>query len=126
MDFKEIAFNLHKNNIVVDTHLDLAGEIYNRHLAGEKDVIKNRYLDNFKKGGFNIVVSSLFIDDIFLPEMGLRMALGEISALMEDIESCRGEVVLVKTKEQLQKIVKENKIGIIIFDATIVMYADQE
>ena len=114
MDFKEAAINLHMNNVVVDTHLDLAGEIYNRYLAGEKEVIKNRYLDNFKKGGFNIIVSSLFLDDIFLPEMALRMTLGQISALMEDVEACNGEVVLVKTKEQLNKVVKENKIGIIL------------
>lgn len=114
MDFREIALNLHKNNVVVDTHLDLAGEIYNRYLAGEKEVIKNRYLDNLKKGGFNIVVSSLYIDDIYLPEAGLRAALGQISVLMEDIESCNGEVCLIKTKEQLQKVVNENKIGIIL------------
>lgn len=114
MDFRETALNLHKNNVVVDTHLDLAGEIYNRYLAGEKEVIKNRYLENFKKGGFNIIVSSLYVDDIFLPEMGLRAALGQISALMEDVESCNGEVVLIKTKEQLQNVVKENKIGIIL------------
>ncbi len=114
MDFKETALNLHKNNVVVDTHLDLAGEVYNRHQAGEKEVIKNRYLNNLKKGGFNIIVSSLFIDDIFLPEMALRTALDEISALMEDVETCDGEVVLIKTKEQLSNVVKENKIGIIL------------
>ncbi len=114
MNFKEAAIYLHKNNVVVDTHLDLAGEIYNRYLAGEKEVIKNRYLDNFKKGGFNIVVSSLYIDDIFLPEMALRVALGQISALMEDVETCNGEVVLIKTREQLITAVKENKIGIIL------------
>ena len=56
MDFREAALNLHKNNVVVDTHLYLAGEIYNRYLAGEKEVIKNRFLSNFKKGGFNIIV----------------------------------------------------------------------
>ena len=72
MDFKEVALDLHNNNVVVDTHLDLAGEIYNRYLAGEKEVIKNRYLSDFKKGGFNIIVSSLFMDDIFLPEMADR------------------------------------------------------
>ncbi|MDF2948953.1 MAG: Zn-dependent dipeptidase microsomal dipeptidase [Sedimentibacter sp.] len=114
MNFKDLAFNLHKNNVVVDTHLDLAGEIYNRHLAGEKEVIKNKYLNNFKKAGFNIIVSSLFLDDIFLPEMALRMTLGQISALMEDVETCNGEVVLIKTKEQLKKVVEENKIGIIL------------
>ncbi len=114
MDFKNAAINLHKNNVVVDTHLDLAGEIYNRYLAGEKEVIKNRYLENFKKGGFNIIVSSLFMDDIFLPEMGLRVALGQIRALMEDIETCDGEVILIKTKDQLKHCLKENKIGIIL------------
>lgn len=114
MDFREAALNLHKNNVVVDAHLDLAGEIYNRYMAGEKEVIKNRYLENFKKGGFNIVVSSLYIDDMFLPEMGLKIALGQISALMEDLESCDGEVVLIKTKKDLEEVTKENKIGIIL------------
>lgn len=114
MDYKEKALQLHQSSIVVDTHLDLAGEIYNRHLAGEKEVIKNRYLENFKKAGFNIIVSSLYIDDIFLPEMGLKIALGQIRALMEDIETCNGEVVLVKTKKQLNDVIDENKIAIII------------
>lgn len=114
MDFNNAAINLHKNNVVIDTHLDLAGEIYNRYLAGEKEVIKNRYLESFRKGGFNIIVSSLFMDDIFLPEMGLRVALGQINALMEDIETCDGEVVLIKSKEQLNHCIRENKIGIIL------------
>jgi len=114
MNYKEKALQLHKNSVVVDTHLDLAGEIYNRYLAGEKEVIKNRYLENFKKAGFNIIVSSLYIDDIFLPEMALKRGLEQISALMEDIETCNGEVVLVKSKEQLNKVIEENKIAIIM------------
>lgn len=114
MDFKEQALELHKNNVVIDAHLDLAGEIYNRYLAGEKDVIKNHYLDSFKKGGFNLIVSSLYIDEIFLPEMALRTALGQIRALIEDVESLDGEVILVKSRDDLNKAVKENKIGIVI------------
>ena len=114
MDYKELAIELHKNSIVVDAHLDLAGEIYNRCMAGEKDVIKNHYLENFKKGGFNLIVSSIFIDELFLPEMALRHALGQIRALIEDVESCRSEVMLIKTKEELNKAVNENKIGIMV------------
>lgn len=114
MNFKECAIKLHKNSIVVDTHLDLAGEIYNRYMAGEKEVIKNYYLENLKKGGFNLVVSSLYIDGIYLPEMALRVALGQIRALMEDIETCNGEVILVKTKDDLNKAINEDKIGIIL------------
>jgi membrane dipeptidase len=114
MDHKEIALELHKNSVVVDTHLDLAGEIYNRYMAGEKEVIKRNYLENFKKAGFNIIVSSLYIDDIFLPEMALRVALGQIRALLEDIETCDGEVVLVKTKKELNDVIDQNKIAIIL------------
>ncbi|MDF2678221.1 MAG: rane dipeptidase, partial [Bacillota bacterium] len=114
MGFKEKALQLHKNNIVVDTHLDLAGEIYNRNLAGEKNIIKNIYLDNFKKAGFNIIVSSLYIESVFLPEMALKIALLQIKSLIEDVESCDGEVQIIKDKNQLNKVIKENKIGIII------------
>ena len=114
MDYKELALELHKNNIVVDSHLDLAGEIYNRNRAGEKEIIKNYYLESFKKGGFNLIISSLYIDDLFLPEMALRIALGQIRALIEDVESCHGEVMLVKSREDLNKAVNEDKIGIII------------
>ena len=114
MDFKKCAIELHRNNVVADTHLDLAGEIYNRYIAGEKEIIKNYYLENFKKGGFNLIISSLYMDDLFLPEMALRVALGQIRALIEDIEDCDGEVILVKTKEDLNRAVNENKIGIII------------
>ena len=114
MDFKETAFSLHQNNVVVDTHLDLAGEIYNRYMAGEKEVIKNRYLENFKKAGVNVVVSSLYLDDIFLPEIALRAALSQIRVIMEDVETCNGEVILIKTKNQLHQVINENKIGIIL------------
>jgi membrane dipeptidase len=114
MDYKEIALKLHKSSVVVDTHLDLAGEIYNRYMAGEKEVIKRNYLENFKRAGFNIIVSSLYIDDIFLPEMALRVALGQIRALLEDIETCDGEVVLVKTKKELNDVIDQNKIAIIL------------
>lgn len=114
MDYKEIALELHRNNIVVDTHLDLAGEIYNRYIAGEKEVIKNYYLKNFKQGGFRLIISSLYINDLYLPEMALRVALGQIRALIEDVEFCQGEVILVKTKEDLNTAINENKVGIII------------
>jgi len=114
MNNKEIAAKLHKSSIVVDTHLDLAGEIYNRYMAGEKEIIKRYYLDNFKKAGFNIIVSSLYIDDIFLPEMALRVALGQIKSLMEDIETCNGEVVLIKTKKELNDAIVQGKIAIIL------------
>lgn len=114
MNYRQIAERLHQNHVVIDSHLDLAGEIYNRYNAKEKQVIKDRYLENFKKAGFNIIVSSLYVDDMYIPEMALRVALGQIRALLEELEELKDEVILIKTKEQLEYVLKENKIGIIL------------
>lgn len=114
MNFVDKAIQLHKNNVVVDAHLDLAGEIYNRNQNDETEIIKKYYLDNFKKAGINIVVSSLYIDNMFLPEMGLRIALGQINALIEDVETVKDEVMIIKSREDLDYVIANNKIGIII------------
>ncbi len=114
MDFKRRAKELHNESIVIDAHLDLAGEINNRYEAGEREIIKKYYLEGFKKSGLNIIVSSLFIDSMFLPELALRNALDQISVLYDDIKSCNGEVELIKTKEDLDRVIKEKKIGIIL------------
>ncbi len=52
-EYLEQATKLHKCQPVVDAHLDLAGEILMRHQAGEREVIKKYYLDNFRKAGIN-------------------------------------------------------------------------
>ncbi|MDR2048320.1 MAG: hypothetical protein LBP69_02595 [Treponema sp.] len=47
------ALALHGECFVCDTHWDLAPEIFMRNLAGEKNILKNRCLDDLKKGGFS-------------------------------------------------------------------------
>lgn len=42
------AMELHKSFPVVDAHLDLAGEILLRNKLGEREVIKEHYLENGK------------------------------------------------------------------------------
>ena len=69
-DYYEHAYKLHMENPVVDAHLDLPAEIYLRHVKGEREVIKTRFLDNWKKAGINVVVGAVFIETKDLPERG--------------------------------------------------------
>lgn len=114
-EYQERAFQLHQENPVVDAHLDLAAEIYKRYQGGEKEVIKNYYLENFKKAGITFIISSVYIETKQLPTRGLELTLNQISALLEDIETVKDEVVLVKCKNDMEKVIADGKIGIILY-----------
>lgn len=96
IDIKERINLIHNRIMIVDAHLDLAGDVFNKRKEGKRKVIESYYLDSFKAGGIDVVVSSLFIDDNYLPEMALRYALDQISALLEDIEESREKIMLCK------------------------------
>lgn len=113
-EYLKTALQLHRNNPVVDAHLDLPGEILYRVLSGEKDIIRNYYLGNWKRCGLNLIVVSVFLEDSVLPEMGLRNALDQIAVLKEEIAR-NDEIVLVKSRQDLKNVLAENKIGFLLY-----------
>ena len=114
MDYLKEAMRIHRESPLVDAHLDLAYEIYNRNQVGESGIIKKYYLDHLRKAGVRIVVSSLFIPSLYLPEMGLRMALNQMNALVEDIKLDREHLMLIQDKKDLERVLAEDKIGFLM------------
>ena len=112
--FLEWAEMIHRENPVVDAHFDLAAEVYERRLAGEREVTKRRYLKHFREAGLNVLVSSVYVSDRDLPELGLRKALGQITALKEDLESIRDEICIVTGKRELDQALLENRIAVLL------------
>lgn len=106
--------HIHKNFTIVDGHFDLAMEVEIQRGYGRKKVIETDYLSKFIEGGFNFIVSSIFIDDKYLPEMALRKALDQIAALYEDIDESSDKFMLCKSYDDMGKATRENKIGILI------------
>jgi len=70
-------------------------------------------LDDFKVAGFNFVVAAIYIDDVYLPELALRVALDQIVELTDEVDNCE-DFMIVTSKEDMKKAVEENKIGIMI------------
>ncbi|MDE7365942.1 MAG: dipeptidase [Lachnospiraceae bacterium] len=63
------AEQLHQQVPVVDCHNDLAGELLLRHQKGETHVIQRLYLPNWKAAGFQLIVSSIYIENaVFFPK----------------------------------------------------------
>ena len=50
----EWAKAIHRENPVVDAHLDLAAEVYARRMYGERDVVERYYLPRFEEAFLNI------------------------------------------------------------------------
>lgn len=113
--FYKKACELHKKYPVVDTHLDLAAETYYRRKNGERDVIGTHYLENLKKAGVNLIVSSIFLENEDLPDQGLRISMEQIASLYEDLESVKDEIRLVRTADEIHQTVKTGKIGVLLY-----------
>jgi len=113
-DYLVQARNLHNDNTVVFAHLDLAPEIYYRNQLGQTNIVRDYYLEDFKEAGANVVVSSLYMADLFMPELALKMALCFYDALCIDLESVKDEVFLVRSKAELNETVADGKIAILL------------
>jgi membrane dipeptidase len=71
---------------IADAHLDLAYDIVRKRSYGGSCILERDYYQDMVEGGLNLVISSLFIDEKYIPEMALKRALLQVEALLEDIE----------------------------------------
>lgn len=99
---------------IADAHFDLAPDLWYRHVRGERKIMAANYLATLKKGGISLIASSLFLNDIYLPEMALRGTLDQISVLLEEIEEEKDSLALCTSPEDISKARKEGKIGILL------------
>lgn len=117
--------SIHKNSIVVDAHFDLLIDVVAQRQYGHKKVIETDHLPNFIKGGVNLVVLSIFIDSMFLPEMSLRKALDQISALYAEIDESPDKIMICKNYNDIVKAQNEGKVGFILsFEGVEPLYND--
>ena len=93
----EQVADIHRRAFTVDAHFDLTYEVANRRERGTEKVIETSYLQEFRSGSVDLVVSAIFIHDFFLPEMGLRKALDQISCLLEERDETPGKFRICRT-----------------------------
>ncbi|KAF2955867.1 dipeptidase [Marinitoga sp. 38H-ov] len=102
------------NKIIIDGHFDLLVDVYEKRRKGRKNVILEDHYFKFKEGGFNIIVSSLFIEEKYIPEMALKNALDQISSLYNEIEESKGKIMLCKNMKDIEYAIENNKLGIML------------
>ncbi len=102
------------NAIVIDTHLDLLPDIEQKHRDGRSNVILEDYLDSFKKGHVDVVVSSIFVDSELLPELGLKRAMEQIAAFYRELDACGGKFVLATSAKEILDARRQGRLAVML------------
>ncbi len=101
---------LHAHGIV-DLHFDLPMDLYEK--RNRKNVLDTDFLPELDAGNIGIVGAAIYIEDRYLPEMGLRVALDQIARLYEEVgQSSR--FAICKNYRQIQDARSASKIALLI------------
>ena len=58
---------------IIDMHFDLQMDLYEK--RGRRDVLETEFLPEFQAGNISVLGAAIYIEDRYLPQNGLRVAL---------------------------------------------------
>jgi membrane dipeptidase len=88
--------------------------VLGKRLAGRTKVIETDYLPSFARRGLDLVISSIFINSDFLPEMALRRALDQISALYAELAESPGLFALCRNTTEILAAKERGELAILL------------
>ncbi len=101
---------LHANGIV-DLHFDLLMDLYEK--RERKNVLAEDFLSELETGGIGVVAAAMYIEERYLPEMGLRVGLDQIARLYVEVQSC-DRFAICKNYAEIVRARASDKIALLI------------
>jgi membrane dipeptidase len=105
---------LHKRAVVVDCHNDLIVLVAHHKEHGRTTYFRDHWLPELRRGGVDVQVMPIFVDDVYRPGQMLRRALFLIECLYEVVDSNEDDVALCLTGADIDRAVEENKIALVL------------
>jgi membrane dipeptidase len=96
---------------IVDLHFDLPMDLYEK--RGRKNVLETEFLSELDAGNIGAVGVAIYIEDRYLPETGLRVALDQVARLYAETERC-DRFEICKSFHEIQKAREANRIALLI------------
>ena len=96
---------------IIDLHFDLPMDLYEK--RDRKNVLETEFLREFEEGNVGVAGVAIYIEDRYLPETGLRVALDQIARLYAETEQC-GRFAICKSYREIQKARGADKIALLI------------
>jgi membrane dipeptidase len=96
---------------IIDMHFDLPMDLYEK--RDRKNVLKTEFLPELEAGHIGIVGAALYIEDRYLPDSGLRVALDQIARLYAETERNR-RFAICKDYSEIRNAREAGKIAVLI------------
>ncbi len=96
---------------IIDLHFDLPMDLYEK--RERENVLATEFLPELDAGNIGAVGVAIYIEDRYLPETGLRVALDQIARLYTETEACH-QFAICKTYREIQKAREAGKIALLI------------
>jgi membrane dipeptidase len=101
---------LHANGIV-DLHFDMPMDLYEK--RERANVLTTNYLPELEAGDIGVLGTAIYIEDRYLPEMGMRVALDQIARLYAEAEQ-GDRFAICKSYQEILHARKARKIALLI------------
>ena len=96
---------------IVDLHFDLPMDLYEK--RKRSGVLATHYLPEFEAGGIGVIGAAIYIEDRYMPEMALRVALDQIARMYAEVEKT-DRFAICKTYDQILRARAAKKIALLI------------
>jgi membrane dipeptidase len=105
---------LHDRSVVVDCHNDLILLVAYHRQHGRADYFRERCIPELRRGGVDVQVVPIFIDDQYRPEGALRQALSLIEIFYDEAEKNADAVSVCMTGDDLEAALSNGKIALVL------------
>jgi membrane dipeptidase len=96
---------------MVDMHFDLLMDLYEK--RQRRNVLETEFLPEFEAGNVSVVGAAIYIEDRYLPEAGLRVALDQIARLYAETAASE-RFAICKSYRDIQAARESGKIAFLI------------
>jgi membrane dipeptidase len=96
---------------LIDMHFDLPMDLYEK--RQRRDVLKAEFVPDFEAGNVAVVGAAIYIEDRYLPEAGLRVALDQIARLYAETAASE-RFAICKSYRDIQTAREKGKIAFLI------------
>jgi len=96
---------------IIDLHFDLPMDLYEK--RQRKNVLETEFLPELEAGNLGVVGVAIYIEDRYLPDAGLRVALGQIARLYAETQACQ-QFAICKRYREIQQARAKDKIALLI------------
>jgi membrane dipeptidase len=96
---------------IIDLHFDLLIDLYER--RDQPGILASHFLPEFEAGCIGVLGVAIYIEDRYLPEMGLRVALDQVARLYAEVEQAE-QFAICKTFAEIEQARAANKIVLLI------------